>query len=217
VFAPVVLAGLGQKFRTSTELAPLRGRSIVIEMIPTEPAETYRDRLHGPMAAHIRESLTTWCKRNYHDITGAWPDAVDGITARQAEIAEPLLMVADTAGGHWPTTARAALRDVLLGETAEPDEMPLGDQLMRDLETVFGEDVKLSTIDIVDALYALPGAPWKALWPSRTTAPRELAGMLAPYGIEPCPVRLDDKVLRGYHRDALQPMWDDREVDLAGM
>lgn len=217
VFAPVALAGLGKKFRTAAELAPLRGRSLVIEMVPTAPTETYRERLHGPMAGHIRESLTVWCKRNYHDITGAWPEPVEGITARHAEIAEPLLMLADTAQGHWPETARVALREILLGETVEPAELPLGDALMRDLLAVFGEESKLSTIAIVDALYALPASPWRALWPSRSTAPRELAGMLAPFGIQPCPVRLEDKVLRGYHRDALQPLWDELDAAAAEM
>lgn len=216
VFAPVALAGLGKRFRTASELAPLRGRSLVIEMVPTQPAETFRARLHEPMAAHIREALTTWTKRNYHDITGAWPEPPEGITARHAEIAEPLMMVATVAGGHWPVTARAALRDILLGEVAETeDDTPLGDRLLADLRAIFDTEgaSTMSTIDLVDALYATPGAPWTTLWPARTTAPKELAGMLAPHGIAPCPVRLGDKVLRGYHRDALQPLWDEMEAN----
>lgn len=213
IFAALTMAGLGKFFRTSTELAPLRSRSVIIEMQPGTPAEVYRSRLHDPMASHLREALTTWCKRNLADITQAWPTPPDGIAARQAEVAEPLLMIADTAGGHWPETARTALLELLLGEMPDTaEDAPLIERFLADLRTVFdAEDATtLSTIDIVDAMYELRGAPWRTLWPNRNTAPRELAGMLAPLGVTPCPVRLaDQRVLRGYHRDALAPIWDE--------
>lgn len=220
IFSALTMAGLGKHFRTSTELAPLRSRSIVVEMQPANPPEIYRARLHDAMATHIRESLTTWAKRNLAEITESWPTPPEGIAARQAEVAEPLLQIADAAGGHWPETARTALKELLLGEMPDSaDDTPLGHRLLLDLKHLFTKRgaATLSTVDIVDALYAAPGSPWRALWPNRNTAPRELAAMLAPMGIAPCPVWVDERTVRGYHRDALQPMWDevfDPESDL---
>jgi hypothetical protein len=41
-------------------------------------------------------------------MAGAEPVMPDGVTDRAAEVWEPLVAIADVAGGHWPATARAA-------------------------------------------------------------------------------------------------------------
>jgi hypothetical protein len=214
VYSPVTMAGLGAKFRTAQELSPLRSRSIMIEMQPGHRGETYRPREHNAYAAALNESLSTWCRRNARVITATWPDMPEGIEARAAEVAEPLLMVADAAAGRWPQAARDAVRELMLGETESPDELALSDRLLADLRTVFGEEDTMTTVDIIDGLFALPYSVWPKLWPNVNTAPRELAAMLLPLGVNPVPVRVGEHVLRGFQRGFLSPLWDMVSVPL---
>ena len=56
----------------------------------------------------------------------------DGVEDRDADVWEPLLAVADLAGGHWPNTARvAAVTVVTEAKTATPS---IGVLLLRDIE-----------------------------------------------------------------------------------
>ncbi len=67
-----------------------------------------------------------------------WPDMPDGIEDRNADVWEPLLAVADLAGGDWPKRARVAA--VTLVTAAADQKQRLGIQLLADLRTVFGDD-----------------------------------------------------------------------------
>lgn len=221
VFAPLALAGLGAKFRTAPMLEPLRTRSIIIEMRPvirTDDAasyEVYRPREHDALTDRIRADLSRWARTNAALISQTWPqDIPDGIDNRLREVCEPLFQVADAAQGHWPASIRAAAAELLLGEVSEStqDELSLSEQLLADLRSVYADAEKMSTMDITAGLYALPSSTWAKLWPNRNTAPRELAMMLAPLGVEPQPVDLDGHTLRGYHRWALEPHWRDEEI-----
>jgi len=211
VFAPVVMAGIGERFRVAAELAPLRSRSIIIEMRPAPCPEPYRRRDHGPMTDAIRDQLTVWARRNARAILDSRPDIPDGIDNRLREVAEPLFMVAHAAGGHWPQSAADAARELLLGEMSAPPagELDLFGQLLADLRTVYADAPKLATADVVAGLYDLPAGRYGKLWPNPNKAPRELAAMLAPLGVEPTPLDIGGQTRRGYHRWALEPLWQD--------
>jgi len=221
VFAPLALAGLGAKFRTAPVLEPLRTRSVIIEMRPVvrdprnpESYEAYRPREHSALTASIRTDLSNWARANAMLISQTWPqDVPDGIENRLAEVCEPLFQVADAASGHWSESIRLAASELLLGEIpADRDEATLSERLLADLHAVFADADKMSTVDITAGLYALPAAAWGKLWPNKNTAPRELAMLLAPLGVEPMPVDLDGHMLRGYHRWALEPHWREQEI-----
>jgi hypothetical protein len=124
----------------------------------------------------------------------------DGVDDRNAELWEPLFMVANAAGGHWPASVRAACEELVLGnQDNAPEEMPLSQQLLADLRAVFGPERKMSTVRIVQGLYSIPGAPWRHLWPDETTAPRELSALLGDE-VQPIKVREGERSLRGYDR-----------------
>ena len=55
------------------------------------------DRGHGP-------------REHADELRDAWPDMPDGITDRAADVWEPLIAIADRAGGDWPDRARARRR-----------------------------------------------------------------------------------------------------------
>ena len=109
------------------------------------------------MADAWRAELSEWLGRNTSRIVETWPDLPEGISDRAAELCEPWIQVADIAGGRWQDSARAAIRELLLGQNAPPDELPISAQLLQDIRTVFGDADQMGTVDLVESLCALPG------------------------------------------------------------
>lgn len=200
VFCPVAFAGIGNLPDT------LMSRSFQIRMRRRragEEIESYFPRMHGPVGASIGEAAGQWARTKILDLATAWPAMPEGIEDRQAEIAEPLLALADAAGGHWPVTARDACRAVLLRQTAEPAEPPAtrllaGIAAVWPLDASGAPDRNITTADLVSRLWKLDGAPWAHMWGDRAAAPREISALLAGRGIAPRKVRVGDATLQGY-------------------
>ena len=74
---------------------------------PDEQIEPWRHRVNGPEAEPIAQDLARWSETSAELIT--WPDMPDGIEDRNADVWEPLLAIADLAGGEWPERARVPL------------------------------------------------------------------------------------------------------------
>ncbi len=143
----------------------------------------------------------------------------DGVTDRPADVWEPLLAVADAAGGDWPKQARAAC--VELAAAAETAEASLGGRLLADLAEVFAKrdehgnptgatEIQLPTGVILDRLTALEESPWAAL--GRQAKPldaRGLATRLRAYGIKSDNLPRDDggARLKGYFAASLADAW----------
>jgi Protein of unknown function (DUF3631) len=202
IFGAVGFGGLGILPRT------LMSRSIVIRMAqrrPEQRIEPYFPKLHEPTGAAIGAALGSWASSVSLELAVSWPSLPDGIQDRAAEIWEPILAVADAAGGEWPDRARAACTELALDVAAEPVQAP-GQQLLSDLRAIWGESGNLPTSAIVTRLFALPGTPWASLWPP-ASAPRELAALLAPYGVQPVKVRLGEKTAQGYRRLDMERAW----------
>lgn len=217
IFGPVVMAGLGRTWRASDDLKALRSRTITVTMAKGGGmVETYRPRAHDNLAAALRKVLGKWAARHAPLILEDWPDLPDGVNDRDEEIWTPLFMVANAAGGHWPASVRAACEELVLGnQDNAPEDMPLSQQLLADLRAVFGPERKMSTVRIIQGLYAIPGAPWRQLWPDETTAPRELSALLGDE-VQPIKVREGERSLRGYDRlhaadgrRSLEELWVD--------
>jgi hypothetical protein len=81
-----------------------------------------------------------------------------GIQDRDSDVWEPLLAVADAAGGDWPERARCSA--VALVAASRESVPSLGVRLLADLRTVFGDRTTMPTDQIVAALTALDEAPW---------------------------------------------------------
>ena len=106
---------------------------------------------------------------------------------RAADTWEPLIAVADLAGGDWPARARKAA--IVL--TAEDDtDTTLGARLLADLRDVFGDADRLHGETILDALHKISEAPWGDYF-GRPVNARDLAKLLKPYGV--ASVRREDR------------------------
>jgi hypothetical protein len=199
VFAACALAGLGDLPDT------LMTRSVIIRMrrrLSSEEAESFRRREHAPEGFELRDVLAEWCASVSEQVADAWPDMPDGVSDRPADVWEPLLAVADAAGGHWPESARAACIELV--KVRESREASLGVKLLGDLRTVFGDSDVLSTETILAGLCELEESPWASLRGKPLDA-RGLAYRLRQYGIASMDVKVDRKTLKGYRREHL---WD---------
>ncbi len=199
-YSAVALAGIGDLPDT------ILSRSVVIRMRRRKPGETvtpYRRRVHGPEGDQLGVRLAEWCEDNAGRIE--WPDIPAGIEDRDADIWEPLLAVADLAGGEWPERARVAAVTLV---TESSDSTPsLGIRLLTDLKTVFGDSDHLFTSDILRKLNSLEESPWGDLYGKELNS-RGLAQRLRKYEISSRSVRLGEEVAKGYAREDLWDAWE---------
>jgi|HubBroStandDraft_6_1064221.scaffolds.fasta_scaffold153674_3 hypothetical protein len=198
-YAAVALAGLG--WLPDTVLS----RSVVIRMRRrkhSEPVEAFRRRVHAVEGDALRREIATWAASQTEPI--AWPDMPAAIEDRDADVWEPLIAIADLAGGDWPRRARvAAVTLVTASREAEPS---LGVRLLADLRAAFADAAFMATGQILSALHMMEEAPWGDLNGKPLDA-RGLATQLRQYGIKPEVTRVGPAVVRGYRRAALEDRW----------
>ena len=196
-YCAVALAGLGNLPDT------IASRSILIDMrrrAPDERVEPFRHRLHSMQAESIKDALVDWCA----GISLGEPDLPQGIEDRDADCWEPLLAIADAAGGTWPMRARAAAV-ALVARSAERTQTS-GVQLLSDLYDVFGGEDKLATETILHRLMALPELAWADIYGKQLNE-RGLATRLRKYGVKPKVVRIGGATPRGYAAADLDDAW----------
>ena len=132
-------------------------------------------------------------RRRSGDRHCSWPAFPAGVADRDADVWEALLAVADAAGGHWPTTARAAA--VALVAQAKQSTPSLGILLLQHLRDVFGDADALWTETILERLHKLDEAPWADLRGKPLDA-RGLANRLGKYEVRPGDVRIGETSAR---------------------
>jgi hypothetical protein len=213
-YCAVALAGLDDLPDT------IMSRSIVVRMrrrAPAEPIEPWRQRVNGAEAAELYGRLFDWSTK-VAPLENGWPAIPDGVTDRDADVWEALLAVADTAGGHWPATARAAAVTVVTASKRR--EPSLGVLLLRDIRTVFTEAArnKIPTADILLALNKMDESPWATIRRGEPLDARGLSYRLGKYGIGPKSQRagdgLDD-VFKGYSVAQFEDAWSRYVGDVA--
>jgi len=201
VFAAVALAGIGDLPDTITT------RSIVIGMrrrSAGEPVEPYRLRTNESEGHVLRDRLAVWAATVGESAGAAWLDLPDGVADRRAEAWEPLIAIADLAGGDWPKRARvAAVADVAAYRDRAPS---LGIKLLTDIRRVFGDRDAMPTVAILESLNALEESPWGDLG-GKPLNSRGLATRLKRYGVTSKNVRDGVSVSKGYTRDDLYDAW----------
>ena len=202
-FSACALAGLGDLPDTVMQ------RSVVLRMrrrAQGERVDAFRRRLHGPELEDLRTRVATWAATHEDSLRRRWPDMPEGVTDRPADVWEPLLAIADEAGGDWPDIARAACL-ALVTESRTTDSGSLGIRLLADLRMIWtpGAETML-TADLLDLLVGLDEAPWADLRGKPLDA-RGLARRLRQYGVASQSVRVGEQTGKGYRRDELHDAW----------
>jgi hypothetical protein len=214
VFCPVAMAGLGRLPET------IEQRSWGIRLKRRRAGEQvakFRRREVGSEAEVLRDRLSSWCARRLDELAGARPELPEKLSDRAQDAAEPLLALADAAGGDWPRDARDAV--VELYDARSTDQATVGVRLLGDVLRVF-DDAQvmkvldpekgsgLSSGDLAAALAAIEEAPWSE-W-GRSAKPitaNALARMLRGYDVRPDQHKMAGTNMRGYLRSDFGDAW----------
>ena len=132
-------------------------------------------------------------------LRNALPVIPDSLGDRAADICEPLLAIADLAGGEWPGMARAALVELCAaGDVADENNSIKLLAAIREIFETRGVD-RISTKDLLDALIERENdEPWGPWWEAEiakhnTRGPAaRLARLLKPFDIIPGTIREED-------------------------
>ncbi len=195
VYAPAALVGIagGMPATITTRAITIHMRRRRID----EPVEPFRERHVTSQAQPLREQLAAWIDSTGTQLGDAQPTMPDGVTDRSAEIWEPLLAIADTAGGHWPNTARNACRHFVLN--SGPQITSSGVRMLADLRDLFTRHRtdRLPTKTILGELLDLDEAPWCDIHGKPLDA-RRLSRELGRYGARPVTFETNEGSTKGY-------------------
>jgi Protein of unknown function (DUF3631) len=178
-FAMAMLASIGDLPDT------IMDRAVVIRMRRRSRGEQvapYRTRRDAPPLHELRNRLSVWARGHLEDLEAATPEMP--LEDREADTYEPLIAIADLAGGDWPARARKAAEILTAGERDSDSDTSLSVRLLADLREVFAGEERLDTRTIIERLVKVDEAPWGDLDGRRLDA-RALANRLRPYGVRP--------------------------------
>ena len=202
-FNPKAIAGIGNLPDTVAD----RSIPIILKRrASNEPVERFRRREAIAQATPLRDALARWAAGAVSELRDARPDIPDALDDRAADGLEPLLAIADLAGGEWPERARRAALALSAGEVHEDDS--IGVRLLADIRIVFeeiGPDRASSSV-LLERLWGIEEAPWGE-WYGRPLTARGLAKLLKPFGIRPRTVRSGPETAKGYAVEDFADAW----------
>lgn len=190
-FAAVALAGLHDLLGT------IGTRAVVVRMRrrgPGEVVDPYRLRVHEPAGLELGERLATALAGVSLPVDPVLPG---GVCDRPADVWEPLLAVAQGAGGPWPARAAASCSYFVTGADAGAPSLSsllLGD--VRDVFRGFGDPELLPSARVLEGLLWLEESPWATLR-GRGLDAAGMARLLRGYEVRPANLRVGEQVVKG--------------------
>jgi hypothetical protein len=166
-----------------------------------EQIERFTRRDIAPEGEILRDRLADWVEPQLDYLAGLRPELPDELDDRARDSWEPLLAIADLAGGDWPTRARQAA-GVLSADEGGRDNDSHTAQLLRDIHSVFiasGAEA-FKTADLLERLHAIEESPWGE-WHAKPLSSHGLSKLLQPHRIKTMSVRIGEGVGRGYKRE----------------
>jgi hypothetical protein len=190
-FSAKAIAGIGKLPDTVAD------RSIPIALrrkTTDEPCERWRERVGHAQAAPLKARLSAWAHGAVPDLREARPELSTAIGDRLQDVWEPLVAIADTAGGEWPERARRAA--VVLAGGVEDTDVTV--ELLSDIAAILDlhEGPFIATAALIEKLVAFDERPWGTWRHDKPITPKGLAGLLKPLLIHS--TTAPDGKLRGY-------------------
>lgn len=190
----------------------LADRCIVIQM-QRKSTQDKCERLRNLEGEDLRRQCARFVQDHAEEIAKAQPELPEDLNDRAADIWEPLLALADLAGGDWPEKARAAA----VGLTAVAQEESPTATLLLDLLVMFTREgcaegnewmkdhggVRMFSRDIVAYLNGYEDRPWMVLRRGKAVTERWLSQQLSPYGVRPRTVWIGETSAKGYVEEDL--------------
>jgi hypothetical protein len=212
-FAMAAIAGIGDLPDT------IEDRAVIVTMrrrAPGEEVEKFRYKKAVPPLRALRDFLHDWVYSVADRLAEAEPDLP--VEDRAADVWEPLVALADAAGGHWPERARQACMVLAGGGTGE--DASEATRILRDIFTAFQPVVdedgdvtrpatdRLATTTLLHRINALEDSPWGGWNRGDGMSARNLAKLLKPYDIKSRTVKFSDgATAKGYHAQDFHDPW----------
>jgi putative DNA primase/helicase len=192
-WAPKALAMIGKPPETILD------RSIVINLARKLPDQTVkklrrqdRAQLHA-----LRDQLASLIAPHINALRDATPALPPTLNDRAGDSWEPLLAIADLAGGHWPDTARRAATH-LSGDGMDDDAESA--DLLSNIREVLGAHSgdSIFSAELVDRLIERQDWRWASCADGHPLTQKQLASRLEAFDIRSKTVRQGDDVRRAY-------------------
>lgn len=183
------IAGIGHLADT------LMDRAIVLPLrrkLPHEKAERLR-HVEPDLFEVLAQKLARFAKDNSAAVRAARPILPAALNDRAQDNWEPLLAIAEAAGGDWPELARRAALKLSNVE----EDATVGDELLADIQAIFTEP-KIATSELLIALCQDDEKSWATFNRGRPLSARQLANKLKGYGIKSKNVRVENCVVKGF-------------------
>ncbi len=199
VWGAKALCGIGKIADT------LADRSIPLRLRRKLTGERTVKIRHADSAAfaELVGKLARFAIDNREAIRTARPAEVEGLNDRANDCWEPLLAVAEVAGGNWPRLARTAAATL---HGLEEESPSIGAELLASIRDAFDNRRadRLPTADLLEALAEDEEAPWAAWNRGKSMTAHQLSKRLSEFGIKPTTFRLGLKTPKGYKREQFE-------------
>ena len=212
VFGPTLLAGIGGVPDTIDD------RSIPIRMVRKLGAQRlprFRAALVAKEAEPLREQYNLWGPENSDKLRSMYPELIDKLDDRAMDCWEPLLAIADLAGGKWPALAhKSALKLSVKAEDESPRVL-----LLRDIKGIFDKEVQDTGLDrmhsktLRTALNNLDESPWGDMFQKQGISQNYIAAQLKEFGIKSKQFRIGMDNLKGYVFDHFSEAFNRYVID----
>lgn len=202
-YSPKAIAGIGKLPDTVAD------RAIYFRLKRAAKSEYERFRVRDvePEAALLKSEIEKWAAAILPGLRDARPDLPEELNGRQQDVSEPLLAIADCAGGEWSAALRIAL--VALCREAQADDSSIGMMLLTDIRNVFnvGQVERISSVDLTASLCEVETSPWAEWSKGKPLSAGKLARLLHPFAVSPAVIRVGEKTTRGYLREDFEDAW----------
>lgn len=207
-FCPKVLAG---RYEETLDDAT-RDRCIGIRMEKAAWADHVKrwvEKFHLAEGQEIGTKLSVWCESIAEEAWKADVWCTTAVGQRVIDIWEPLLAIAELAGGNWLEWAKSALIELSTGSRAEHDSR--GVKLLKDIRAVRDARAPSESIFSTDLAAAL--AAMREEWAEYGRAQKpisstQIARLLARYEIKSVQVWIGGKNLHGYYWTQFEKAWE---------
>ena len=197
-WCPKVIAAIGKLPET------LMDRCITIT-IQRKMAQETCERLRNLDGTELQRKCLRFVTDHADAIAAAKPEMPAQLNDRAADIWEPLLAVADLAGGEWPKV----LREAALKLSAGVAESNVIGSLLVDILVAFRllNADRLFSRDMVGWLNECKERPWAEARRGKDVDELWLAQQLRPYGVRPRSIWINGKGSKGYMESDFAEVW----------
>lgn len=187
----------------------LADRSIPLRLRRKKPGEQAERLRHSDPALweRLRSRIARFAEDNAKAISASRPVIIEGLNDRANDCWEPLLAIAEAAGGDWPRMARQAAASL---HGIEGEAPSVGVELLADIKAIFDtkQASKIFSVHLLEDLIQDDEAPWATWNRGKPMSPRQLSAKLGEFGIKSGTVRAGFDTKKGYSKEQFVEAWD---------